>query len=249
MDLGAMGERIRSRRELLRLTQRDVAVALQVSGQAVSKWERGENAPDLSILVSLSHLLGVSTDWLLGSYAPDGELFEATVLATDLVGFGARSERLHPRDAATWLNGQFFQITELALRHDGVPVKYVGDMALCFFAGSEHRRRAVRCALALQHLLQDSVRTGLSAGSLYLGTIGHPDYAARDIVGQTVNVAVLTCDWARHTPGQAVATESVLDGLADEVTTQPHEAVALSAALPPITLHVLRGETSSQRPG
>src|SRR5205809_5761112 len=91
--LTAAGERIRARREKLGMTQRDIANGLQVSAQAVSKWERGDNAPDVGVLVALSRLLGVSLDWLLGGHdvGTEGgrpqEVVEATVMVADLPGF------------------------------------------------------------------------------------------------------------------------------------------------------------------
>ena len=78
MNIQELGQRIRDRREKCRLRQTDVAAALQVSPPAVSKWERGENAPDISLLPGLGKLLGVSVDWLLGSYTEDRDVFEAT---------------------------------------------------------------------------------------------------------------------------------------------------------------------------
>ena len=67
MNISEMGDRIKARRNSCGLTQNDVANALQISPKAVSKWERGENAPDVGTLVPLARLLGVSSDWLLGS--------------------------------------------------------------------------------------------------------------------------------------------------------------------------------------
>ena len=66
MNLKQLGSRIREMRERRGLKQADIARALQISAQAVSKWERGDNAPDISLLLDLSRLLGVTTDWLLG---------------------------------------------------------------------------------------------------------------------------------------------------------------------------------------
>jgi tellurite methyltransferase len=66
MILKELGQRIRQRREKLDMKQNDLALALQVSPQAVSKWERGENAPDIIIFVRLAAILNVSVDWLLG---------------------------------------------------------------------------------------------------------------------------------------------------------------------------------------
>src|SRR5687768_18336596 len=71
MDVAQVGNRIRQRREQVGLRQRDIADALQLSAQAVSKWERGENAPDIGILPDLARLLGITTDWLLAGFDDD----------------------------------------------------------------------------------------------------------------------------------------------------------------------------------
>ena len=47
LNLTVLGQRIKGLREKLGLKQRDVAGALQISAQAVSKWERDENYPDI----------------------------------------------------------------------------------------------------------------------------------------------------------------------------------------------------------
>ena len=41
-------------------TQKDLAEKLYVSDKAVSKWERGLSVPDVSLLLPLAELLGVS---------------------------------------------------------------------------------------------------------------------------------------------------------------------------------------------
>ena len=125
MLLSELGARIRQRREARGLRQQDVAAALQVSPQAVSKWERGENSPDVTTLGALATLLGVTTDWLLGvSSAKD--TFEATVFASSVQGAYKRSLEMSARDYTGWVNGFFYPLTEAVRRHDGVPIKYVG---------------------------------------------------------------------------------------------------------------------------
>lgn len=46
-------------------TQKDLAEKLYVSDKAVSKWERGLSVPDVSLLLPLAELLGVSVTELL----------------------------------------------------------------------------------------------------------------------------------------------------------------------------------------
>ena len=77
MDVAEVGHRIRQRREQVGLRQRDIADALQLSAQAVSKWERGENAPDIGVLPDLARLLGITTDWLLAGFDDEPDLLKA----------------------------------------------------------------------------------------------------------------------------------------------------------------------------
>ena len=62
-----IGFKIKARREKLGITQNELSRILDVSFQAVSKWERGENAPDIALLAPLSKALKVTADWLLGT--------------------------------------------------------------------------------------------------------------------------------------------------------------------------------------
>lgn len=56
----AMGKFIASLRKEKNMTQKDLADKLYVSDRAVSKWERGLNFPDITLLKKLSEVLGVS---------------------------------------------------------------------------------------------------------------------------------------------------------------------------------------------
>ncbi len=47
------------------LTQNDLAEKLNYSDKAVSKWERGESIPDVSVLKSIADNFGVTVDYLL----------------------------------------------------------------------------------------------------------------------------------------------------------------------------------------
>lgn len=61
----SLGKRIAALRREKNLKQDDVAQALSVSPQAVSKWENDQTCPDISLLPLLAQLLGVSVDELL----------------------------------------------------------------------------------------------------------------------------------------------------------------------------------------
>ena len=61
-----IGKNLKQFRRGKGLTQEDVALHLGVSYQAVSKWERDEGYPEITMLPSLANYLGVSVDRLIG---------------------------------------------------------------------------------------------------------------------------------------------------------------------------------------
>jgi len=61
-----IGENIRNLRRQKNVTQEEISEYLNVSFQTISKWERGENLPDINMLVALANYFDVSTDELLG---------------------------------------------------------------------------------------------------------------------------------------------------------------------------------------
>lgn len=64
-DIREIGERIAKLRKERGLTGERFAEILDVSPQAVSKWETGKNLPETSLLPSISKLLGVTIDSIL----------------------------------------------------------------------------------------------------------------------------------------------------------------------------------------
>lgn len=60
-----IGKRIAALRREKNLKQDDLAQILEVSPQAVSKWENDQTCPDISLLPRLAKTLGISVDELL----------------------------------------------------------------------------------------------------------------------------------------------------------------------------------------
>lgn len=60
------GKRFQRLRKEKGLTQQDIADNVGITFQSVSKWEQDINLPDVNALLTLSDILGVSVDELLG---------------------------------------------------------------------------------------------------------------------------------------------------------------------------------------
>ena len=65
MDHEKTGELIREFRIKKGLTQKQLAERINVSDKAVSKWERGNGCPDVSLLTALAEVFGTDTGVLL----------------------------------------------------------------------------------------------------------------------------------------------------------------------------------------
>ncbi|GGD58352.1 helix-turn-helix domain-containing protein [Paenibacillus nasutitermitis] len=79
MDVRKIGAFISELRKSKNLTQAELAQLLNVSHQAVSKWERGESLPDIGLLPLTAKVLELTVDELLS-----GERIPAPVLKTPI---------------------------------------------------------------------------------------------------------------------------------------------------------------------
>lgn len=65
MNNEKIGKFIRKLRKAKNLTQQELGDMVGVGGKSVSKWERGINMPDISIINEVSRILGITSDELL----------------------------------------------------------------------------------------------------------------------------------------------------------------------------------------
>ena len=72
-----LGQRIREHRRRAGLSQEALARRMDVSRQAVTKWESGQSAPSTENLFRLAELFGTTVDLLLPSEGADAPAAEA----------------------------------------------------------------------------------------------------------------------------------------------------------------------------
>jgi transcriptional regulator with XRE-family HTH domain len=73
MEKKSMGSFLNALRKASGLTQKQLAEKLNVSDKAVSRWERDECAPDLSLIPVLAEIYGVTSDEILRGQRTDPE--------------------------------------------------------------------------------------------------------------------------------------------------------------------------------
>ena len=69
-----VAQNISELRQGKKMTQSDLAAQLNYSDKAVSKWERGESLPDVTVLKKIADLFGVSLDYLVEEEHPVAQL-------------------------------------------------------------------------------------------------------------------------------------------------------------------------------
>lgn len=114
-DIVKFGKALSTLRKNADMTQNEIADKLNLSRQAVSKYERGESFPDISVLVMIAELFGITLDKLIGYGEPTtGESSilknvakgDADVLAEDIADVVNLAPLLKP-SVLTKLSRQF----------------------------------------------------------------------------------------------------------------------------------------------
>ena len=75
-----LGERLTEQRVLRKLSQKEVAAAVDVSVSIISNYEHGERTPSVETLMALAGLYRCSTDYLLGIEKVAGVGIDTTML-------------------------------------------------------------------------------------------------------------------------------------------------------------------------
>lgn len=98
IDREKFGDFIGRKRKEKNLTQKDLADKLFISPQAVSKWERGQSYPDITLLIPLSDILEVQLkDLLQGEENSDSQVEDLIRKVVDMSATNPEEERRKKR--------------------------------------------------------------------------------------------------------------------------------------------------------
>ena len=88
IDNRAVGKTIATLRQNRNMTQQQLAATLNVSHQAVSKWENGAALPDVQTLMDLTRLFGITMEQLLNGEVPQDRLENKSTLDESIQSIG-----------------------------------------------------------------------------------------------------------------------------------------------------------------
>ncbi|MBX7099450.1 MAG: adenylate/guanylate cyclase domain-containing protein [Myxococcaceae bacterium] len=212
----------------------------------------------LQLFVSKGALDRVTGSAPSAALALGGELREVTVLASDLRGFTAMSEKLDPVSLVTQLNAYHGRMVTAVDAHGGMVDKFIGDGMLAVYglssapgAGATAALASARAMLAAleslnaeraaQGLVPLRIGIGIHSGAVVAGNIGAPGRLEFTVIGDAVNTASriegLTKD-LRATVLVSEATVKLLPGSAGLRALPPQTLRGRDDA---VTLYALEG--------
>jgi len=129
-----------------------------------------------------------------------------TILFGDLSGFTALAEKLDPEEVKQVVDVTFRRLAIEVERYEGHVDKYLGDNIMVLFgaprAHEDDPERAVRCAIEMQHAIQDlsaelertrgyglQLHIGINTGEVLAGRMGASREHDYTVMGDAVNLA------------------------------------------------------------
>ena len=120
----SLGERIRKRRQILKITQQGLAQTLGVTPQHISAIEQDKGAPSLALLPKLAEELGVSVDYLLSG--KEGIIIDVipAIKADKRLNLKAKRALIAMVEELwrTWRKGRHLNLEAPPLKEKGTPV-------------------------------------------------------------------------------------------------------------------------------
>ncbi len=139
-------------------------------------------------------------------FTMEAESRDMTVLFTDVVGFTTISEKLTPKQLATFMNEYLSAMTAIIYEYGGTVDKYIGDAIMAFWGAPledpNHAEHAVQAALAMRKRMltlqkemtvqgfpEIKIGIGINSGQMRVGNMGSSYRVAYTVMGDAVNLA------------------------------------------------------------
>ena len=121
-------------------SQEDFAEKLDVSRQAISRWENGTALPDAQNVLQISKLFNVTTDYLLNDdYESDSDIPAVQIATKETKNLFLKEKRLHLFVAICFTVGWFCWLISIATYTNYIQLGIsCGCLGICALAATHH---------------------------------------------------------------------------------------------------------------
>jgi adenylate cyclase len=172
---------------------------------------------------------------------------------TDLYDFTCLMEKIDAAEAVIMLNAYLDKMIAIAFSYQGTLDRIVGDAVAIMFsapvAQSDHQRRAINCALAMQRFASHyqselvarginfgSTRIGIHTGEVIVGNFGGNSIFDYRALGDTVNTTSRLEGANKYLGTLVCISEATLSGCPD-IKTRPIGRLLVQGKTMPLTVH------------
>jgi class 3 adenylate cyclase len=183
-----------------------------------------------------------------------GERRNITLLFCDIRGFTAFAERRAPEEAVQVLNRYLHLQADLVQRFRGDVDKFIGDAVFAHFAGPDMALDAIRCAVEIQHAVDNASRTdatlpalavgiGIATGEVIVGSVGSDDRLDHTAIGPAVNLANRLCATAEA--HEVLISEPTFDLVRDLIAAEAVPPLVVKGFSEPVRAYRMRVRRSA----
>lgn len=182
-----------------------------------------------------------------------GKRQECSFVFTDLAGFTSLMEKIDPGDVIALLNAYLDQMISIAFSFNGTLERIIGDAVVIMFSApvqqSDHRQRALNCAIAMQRfasryaddirargLAFGQTRIGVHSGTVIVGNFGGSHMFDYRALGDTINTASRLESVNKHLGTRMCVSENTLSGCTG-VVTRPVGRLVLKGKTEPLMVY------------
>lgn len=187
-----------------------------------------------------------------------GEVYDGTVMFSDLVGFTTLSERTTPTELHAFLTEYFTEMVDLLIANDGTLDKLIGDAIMGFFGipvrNERHAHQAALTAFQMQRRLTElnpgwrarglpelGMRIGLNTGEVLAGNMGTRTLFNYTVLGDTVNLASRLEGANKEYGTRILIAESTWERIADEFEGRQVDLLRVKGKKQPVPVFELIG--------
>lgn len=176
----------------------------------------------------------ISEEILKGNVKLGGDVFETTILFSDIRNFTSISEKISAEEVVIFLNSYLNYMIDAVVKYNGIVDKFLGDGILAVFGApiksEDHYERALLSAVAMHDALvylnkervkrgefEIEIGIGLHSGNVIAGNLGNDKKLEYTVIRDTVNLASRIEDLTKIYKSKILISETTYKNISEKI--------------------------------